>query len=50
MFTLRLDPAAGFAGTLGAVHVTAPLDPTGGVVHVSGGVATALTNATPAGS
>ena len=44
------DPAAGFAGTLGAVQVTAPLLPTAGVVHVNGDSAVALTNGSPGGS
>ncbi len=37
-------------GTVGAVHVTAPVSPTGGVVQVMSGLAVALTNWTPAGS
>ena len=44
------DPAAGATGTLGAVQVTEPPAPTGGVVQVSSGLAVALTNCTPGGS
>jgi hypothetical protein len=48
--SVRLEPSAGFAGTLGAVQVTAPVEPTAGVEHESGGLAVALTKPTPAGS
>jgi hypothetical protein len=44
------EPSAGAAGTVGAVHLTVPLAPTGGVVQVSALLAVALTNATSGGS
>ena len=46
MVTVSDEPAA----TLGAVHTTEPVDPTAGVVHVSGDSALWLTNVTPDGS
>ena len=44
------EPAAGAAGTLGAVQVILPLDPTGGVMQVRAGSWVALTKSTPGGS
>ena len=44
------DPAAGTAGTLGAVQTIEPLIPTGGVVHVSAELAVKLLNSTPTGN
>ena len=44
------EPAAGIAGTLGAVQTIAPLESTGGAVHVSAGLAVRLLNATPTGN